>query len=51
MAEIQRHGHEMIAHFVCHVRGDLAQVGEPVLPSQFAVFRFQFVGQATDFSP
>ena len=44
-AQVERDGHEVVADFVGHVRGHLAQVGQAVLPGQFAVLDLQLVGQ------
>ncbi len=44
-AQVERHGHEVVAHLVGDVRGHLAQVGQAVLPRQLAVLRLQLPGQ------
>ena len=47
-AQVERDRHQVVAHFVGHVRSHLAQVGQAVLAGQLAVLDLQFGGELLD---
>ena len=47
-AQVERDRHQVVPHFMGHVRGHLAQVGQAVLAGQLAVLDFQFGGELLD---